>query len=158
MGNSNTYKGRYKPINPQKYKGSNLHQITYRSSWEKTVMNWLDRHPQVVKWGSETVVIPYFSSTDGKRHRYFMDFYVKFADGTEHLWEVKPAKETQPPKKPSRMTSKTKARYAQEAWTYTKNTEKWKAAVELCKKHNMQFKIITEHHLKKYFGWKEGYK
>ena len=153
MGGSNTYKGKYVPENKEKCKGD-IRKITYRSSWERWIMQWLDRNPRVAKWGSETVVIPYESSTDGKRHRYFMDFYVKFDDGKEHLWEVKPAKETRPPEKPKRMTAKTKQRYMHEVWTYTKNTEKWLAAVKLCQKHNMEFKIITEHALKKVFGFK----
>ena len=39
------YKARFIPKNPQKYMGQNLHQITYRSSWEHTFMLTLDNHP-----------------------------------------------------------------------------------------------------------------
>jgi len=154
MGGSNTYKGRYKPENPEKYRGPNIHKITYRSSWELHIFRWIDRNPHVVKWGSETVVIPYWSSADNKKRRYYMDIAVKFDDGKEYLWEIKPAKETMPPQKPKRITAKSKQRYMQECYTYTVNTEKWAAAVELCKKNNMEFKIITEHTLKKVFGFK----
>ncbi|QEG05440.1 head completion protein [Shigella phage JK32] len=154
MGGSNTYKGKYKPENPEKYKGNNLHKITYRSSWELHIMKFLDRSPSVAKWNSECVIIPYWSSADKRSRKYHMDFWVKFVDGKEFLWEVKPAKETIPPQKPKRITTKTKQRYMQECYTYTVNTEKWKAAVDLCQKHNMEFKIITEHALKKVFGFK----
>ena len=58
MGGSNTYKGKYVPENKEKYKGD-IRKITYRSSWERWIMQWLDRNPRVAKWGSETVVIPY---------------------------------------------------------------------------------------------------
>lgn len=154
MGGSNTYKGKFVPQNKEKYKGNNLHKITYRSSWENFIMGWLDRNPAVEKWNSECMVIPYWSSADNKKRRYYMDFWVRFKDGKEFLWEVKPAKETVPPKKPRQLTTKTKQRYMHECYTYTVNTEKWRAALDICQKHNMEFKIVTEHTLKKVFGWK----
>ncbi|WP_370656660.1 TnsA endonuclease N-terminal domain-containing protein, partial [Klebsiella pneumoniae] len=64
------------------------------------MMRWLDNHPDVVKWNSEEVVIPYFCNADGKKRRYFMDFWARFKDGQEFLFEVKPAKETKPPVRP----------------------------------------------------------
>ena len=96
MGGSNTYKGRYKPENPEKYRGPNIHKITYRSSWELHIFRWIDRNPHVVKWGSETVVIPYWSSADNKKRRYYMDIAVKFDDGkgtdhTHHLTSTRPS-------------------------------------------------------------------
>ena len=45
-------KGRYKPINPNKYKG-NPTKIIYRSGWEKKVMEKLDLSPKVEQWASE---------------------------------------------------------------------------------------------------------
>jgi hypothetical protein len=52
------HKGKFTPINPQKYRGDATN-IIYRSSW-KRVMLWLDKHSQVISWSSEEVV-PYKS-------------------------------------------------------------------------------------------------
>ena len=82
------YSGKYKPKNPQKYKG-NLNTITWRSSWELSVMKWCDETNKIVRWSSEEIVIPYFSTADQKNRRYFMDFWVKWEDGTEYILEIK---------------------------------------------------------------------
>lgn len=148
-----TYKGKYPPINKEKYKGD-WSKITYRSGWEKWFMKYLDTNPRVVKWNSESVIIPYYSRLDEKYRRYYMDFWAKFDTGEEYLFEVKPYKETFPPKKPLRMTTKTKNRYAQEVYTFGVNMDKWKAAKEAADKHNMKFRLITENSLKK-LGWKQ---
>jgi hypothetical protein len=138
-------KGRFKPKNPQKYKGD-ANNIIYRSTWEIKVMNYLDENPNVIWWGSEELPIPYYSPVDRKKHRYFPDFIAKMrkADGTvmTYVIEVKPEKQTQPP------TQKRKTKtYLQEAITYEINKAKWFAAEEFCKDHGWQFQILTEKHL-----------
>ena len=70
------YQGKFKPKNPSKYKGDPTN-IVYRSSWELKLMMYLDTHPNVLKWGSEEIVIPYESPVDGRMHRYFPDFFVE---------------------------------------------------------------------------------
>ena len=55
-----TYKGKYIPKNPQKYKG-NPSQIIYRSLWERKFMVYCDRNDKVIEWGSEEVIVPYRS-------------------------------------------------------------------------------------------------
>ena len=69
-------KGRFRPKNPQKYKGD-ANNIIYRSTWEIKVMNYLDDNPNVIWWGSEELPIPYYSPVDKKMHRYFPDFIAK---------------------------------------------------------------------------------
>ena len=71
-----TYKGKYTPKNPNKYKG-NPHRIVYRSLWERKFMKYCDFNDAVLEWGSEEVIIPYLSPWDGRIHRYFPDFYIK---------------------------------------------------------------------------------
>ena len=71
-----SYKGKYIPSNPKKYKG-NSSQVIYRSLWERKVMVYCDRNDKIIEWGSEEVIIPYRSPWDGKIHRYFPDFYMK---------------------------------------------------------------------------------
>ncbi len=135
-----TYKGLFNPTHPEKYAG-NLRNITYRSGWELKVMKWLDKNDAVVKWVSESFAVPYFSTVDKRMHSYFPDFFVtikdKNGDIKNHVIEVKPHYQTQPP------TAKTK-NLIEEAVVYTVNCCKWKAARAICDKYNWQFSIWTE--------------
>ena len=137
------YSGRYTPKNVKKYVG-NPSSIKYRSLWERQVMRWLDDNPKVLLWNSEEVVIPYVCKTDNKMHRYFMDLYVKFDNGKSYLIEIKPKKQTQPPKQPQRKSKK----YIKEVMSYVKNQSKWEAAQSYANKKGMQFQIWTEDTIK----------
>jgi hypothetical protein len=110
-------------------------------------MVFLDENPSVIQWSSEEIVIPYLSPVDRKVHRYFPDFYVKVRDKDnkirEMIWEIKPQKESVPPKKRSRVTQK----YITEIVTWGVNDAKWKAAQEYCLDRNWQFKVLTENDL-----------
>lgn len=141
------YKGVFKPNNPEKYTGDPT-SIIYRSRWELILMGTLDKHPDVLKWGSEEIIIPYRSPIDGRVHRYFPDFYVKkrnASDGkiVEQIIEVKPHAQTKPPK----VQSKPNRRYITEVQTWGINSSKWEAARKYCDSRNMDFVIITEHEL-----------
>jgi hypothetical protein len=140
------HKGQFRPINPQKYKGD-AGNIIYRSSWEKRVMLWLDKHSQVVSWSSEEVVVPYKSPADGRFHRYFVDFYAQIRgnDGTlrSYLLEIKPKKQATEPEIKKRLTKQ----YINEVVTYAVNQAKWKAATEYAKDRGWEFKVLTEDHL-----------
>ena len=140
------YQGKYRPSFPRKYRGD-VRNIVYRSSWEYKFMKWCDVTATVTEWGSEEIVIPYISPVDGKRHRYFPDFYVKVkrADGKlrKMIIEVKPKKYTVEPKIPKRKTKS----FVREVYEWGKNTAKWKAAREYCRDRNMDFVILTEDHL-----------
>ena len=102
-------------------------------------MKWCDNTPSVEEWGSEEIIIPYVSPVDGRRHRYFPDFYVKVGK-KKYLVEVKPYKQTKEPKTQKRHTK----RYINEVVTYAVNQAKWKAAQEFCDDRRIEFKIITE--------------
>jgi hypothetical protein len=137
---------RWKPKNPQKYLGD-YNNIWARSSWEVRVMNWFDRNPDVIEWGSEELIIPYISPVDGRPHRYFPDFFVKVKtkEGKVKTMvvEVKPDRETKEPKQKQRITKQ----YIQEVVTYGVNQAKWKYAEEYCLDRGWEFKILTEKHL-----------
>ena len=141
-----TMKGRYKPLNPKKYKGDPTN-IIYRSSWERRCMIYFDRTPNILEWQSEEFFIPYKSPVDGKIHRYFPDFKIKVMNKHKNIdsiiVEVKPFKQTQPP---IIQTRKTK-RYLTEVTTFLKNEAKWKAALNFCKDRKWKFQIITEKEL-----------
>ena len=98
----------------------------------------------ILKWGSEELSIPYYSPIDNKKHKYFPDFIVemKNKNGSTKMViiEVKPKKQTQPPKKPKRKTKN----YINECVTYTVNEAKWDAANKFCKNRDWDFIILTE--------------
>ena len=142
-----TYKGRYFPTNPKKYRG-NPNQIIYRSLWERKVMVYCDKNDEIIEWGSEEVIVPYLSPMDGKIHRYFADFYMKVrqADRStkKFIIEVKPKSQCkQPVKNPKRRTTK----WFNEVKTFAINQAKWKSAREFCEDKGMEFKIFTEDHI-----------
>lgn len=138
-----SYKGKFVPKNLHKYLGDHKN-IVYRSLLERRFMSWADGNPNILKWSSEEVVIPYLNITDGKIHRYFPDFFIVVKDKTglqkKILIEVKPEKETREPKVQNRKTR----RYLQEVMTWGKNKSKWEAAQRYCDKNQMQFVILTE--------------
>lgn len=102
---------------------------------------------RVIKWSSEEIVIPYKSPIDNKYHRYFPDFYIKYADRNgkvkESLIEIKPAKQVREPKKQKARTKK----YVAEVYEYAKNQAKWKAAKDYCDDRLWEFQIFTEKEL-----------
>lgn len=138
-----TYKGKYKVKDKKKYVGD-PEKVVYRSLWERQVFRWLEDQPNIVEWCSEEVVIPYLCETDKKVHRYFIDVYFKTKEGKKYLIEIKPAKETKPPKAPKRRTR----RYLSESLTYIKNQSKWKAATKFAQENGCTFQIWTEDTLK----------
>ena len=134
--------GKYIPRLPKKYKGD-YRNIVYRSSWEYKFMQWCDNTSSVVEWGSEEIAIPYISPVDGKRHKYYPDFYVKVKN-KKYMVEVKPTRQTKEPKTQKKITK----RYVTEVVTYSVNKAIWKAAEEFCKDYGWEFMLITEKELK----------
>tara|TARA_R100000697_G_scaffold28806_2_gene38024 strand:- start:153 stop:491 length:339 start_codon:yes stop_codon:yes gene_type:complete len=108
---------------------------------------WCDRNENIISWASEEFSIPYMSPVDKRVHRYFPDYIIKVREKDNkvksYVVEVKPKKQTKPPKKRKRMTKS----YIYECQTYAVNQAKWKAAVEFCEDRRIQFKIITEDEL-----------
>lgn len=144
-----SYKGKYKPKFPKKYKGDPT-AIIYRSLWERNCMTYFDCNPSVLFWASEELIIPYKSPIDGRWHRYFPDFVIqvkdKNNDNSTIVVEVKPYAQTQQPKIRTNITKK----YLYEVSTYGINIAKWKAAKEFCTNKNWKFLILTEKELRKW--------
>lgn len=143
-----TYKGIFKPINPNKYRG-NIDNIQYRSLWELKVMKYLDVKAEITWWASEEIAIQYLSPIDQRNHRYFPDFIIGIKDKTgnekTYVVEVKPYEQTlQPVKK--RKTQK----FITEMATYAVNQAKWRAADIYCQKRGWEFMILTENELNLY--------
>jgi hypothetical protein len=141
---SKTLKGKFRPKNPEKYKG-NAGRIEYRSSWELNYMNWLDRSDKVLQWMSEERAIWYLDPVTKKKRRYFPDFIVKYerSDGiiVEEVVEIKPYKQViGPPTNPKRRTKS----WHNSVMTYVTNKAKWKAATEWAEDRGMNFRLLTE--------------
>ena len=141
-----SYKGKYYPSFPRKYKGDPTN-IVYRSLWERKFMVYCDKNQNILEWASEEIAIPYRSPIDNRVHRYFPDFYMKVKETNgkikDYMIEVKPAKQTIPPKKPKRQTKG----YIREAYEYARNQAKWKMAKEFCADRQWEFKVVTEKEL-----------
>ena len=141
-----SYKGKYKPSFPDKYKGDPTN-IIYRSLWERKFCVYCDTNEKILEWSSEEKCIPYRSPIDGKIHRYFPDFLIKVQESNgsikKYMIEIKPKKQTAPPIKPQRQTKK----YISEVYEYAKNQAKWEAAKDWCEDRGYEFKIITESEL-----------
>jgi len=137
------YKGKYKPLNPQKYIGD-INSIIYRSLWERKVMVFCDTTPSILKWSSEEIVIPYYYHIDKKIHKYFVDFIIQMKDQSgaikTYLIEIKPEKQTKQPEK-----NKKSKKYIKELLEWEKNKAKWSSAQEYAKSKNWEFKILTEY-------------
>jgi len=147
------YKGRFRPVNPQKYRGDPS-SIVYRSLWEFKFFKFIDLHPDVIWWQSEEVAIPYLSPIDGKMHRYFPDVILHKKMGPEKfetiMIEIKPEGQTRPPdisKKNKTPTGRISRRYLNEVKTFGINDAKWKAARIYCAAKGWKFEIMTEKHL-----------
>jgi len=141
-----SFKGKFKPKNPGKYKGDPTN-IIYRSSWEFKLLTILDAHPDVIEYASEELIIQYISPLDNKVHRYFPDFWVKKKNKEGQLEtvviEVKPKYQTVQPEKKQKATK----RYIKEVSTWMVNSAKWKAANQYCDQRDWKFMIMTENEL-----------
>lgn len=128
--------GRFVPKNPAKLLGKQ--DVVFRSSWELTVMNFLDSHPSVIQWASESIRIPYTNPLTGKPSQYVPDFMVLYQDKNgkrrAEVVEVKPSKEA----------IAENARSKRDKASLILNTAKWAAAMAFCKKNGMTFRILTE--------------
>lgn len=133
-------------------------EVVYRSKLELDFMMMCERNPNVFKWASEKIVVPYYNSGKGRDARYFVDFFVELTDGRRFLFEVKPYKEASVIRDPSLLAkrmAKSKAKKSTlliEAFNATQNREKWEAAISYARKyttdaHPLVFMVITERDL-----------
>lgn len=141
------HKGIFRPKFPEKYRGD-VNNIVFRSLWERSCMKYFDRNPHVLKWSSEEVVIPYISPIDNKTHRYFVDFFIKIINSKDEIEEiiieVKPFKQTLPPKENKKTHWKSKQKFLKEQKTFLVNQAKWQTAEIYAQKKGWKFMILTE--------------
>ena len=139
--NTKFKQGFFYPRNLDKFVSKDNKAI-YRSGLELDYFRILDKNPNVLKWGSEEVVVPYFF--DNKWHKYYVDLFVVFKFGEsvkKYFIELKPYSQTIEPKVSKR---KKQMSMLYEAHQWAKNQAKWKAATEFAKKNGWEFRILTE--------------
>lgn len=138
------HQGTYRPTNQSKFIGK---ECVFRSGLELKFFRFCDGNPNVVKWGSECVTVPYFDPVQKKMRTYYIDNYVVIKEGDQivkYLVEVKPHKQTLPPNTKSR---KKKSNLLFEQAQYMTNSSKWDAARSFASKMGAKFIIITEKEL-----------
>jgi len=128
--------GTYQVKNTHKYIGSKL--PTFRSSWERAFCQMCDDHPNIVKWASENIKIPYMNPVSNRMANYVPDFMVQYIDkdGNQfvELIEIKPSKET----------TLENANSVRDRAAVAVNTAKWQAASQWCAQQGIRFKVINE--------------
>ena len=133
------HKSLYVVKNKEKYIGRKT--PVCRSSWESTFCMFLDNHPNVLQWASESIRIPYRDPLTNKEKGYFPDFFMIYVDaeGNKHaeIIEIKPANQTGQKKTKSAINN------AQ----IIKNHAKWQSCLAYCAKNGLHFRLITEHEL-----------
>lgn len=121
---------------------------TFRSSWERIAFIYCDTEPNIIAWSSEGLAIPYISPKDGEQHKYYVDLIIwaRAPDGTivKSLVEIKPKKQTTPPKKTARKRQLT---FDREMLVYLINKAKWDYGRLFAKNNNFNFVIWTEDEL-----------
>ena len=130
-------RGRFAMTTPEKYIGTKT--PIYRSSWEWHFMRFCDTNPNVQKWASEAVQIPYKDPLTGRQTVYVPDFFIQYVDKNSkmivELIEIKPASQTL-----LERAGKNKYNQAQ----FVKNQAKWQAATIWSKQQGIRFRVLNE--------------
>ena len=133
--------GYFKPLNISKYIGSDV--PIYRSGIELKFFKFCDNNPNVIRWSSENVKIPYRDDVLKKDRMYYVDNFVEIREGNsikKYLVELKDHKETVKPN-PNSKKKKTTLIYEQCQWIT--NNCKWKSAIKFCEKYNLEFLLLA---------------
>ena len=130
------HQGMVDPKTCRKYaSGCKNEPIIYRSGLELQFMTYCENNPNVTKWASEPIQIPYVCRLDNKQHNYYPDYIIENAKGARCIVEVKPYNQTVKP-------DMTDTRWLKEQWI--RNIDKWTAAKNFAEEHGMKFIIVTE--------------
>lgn len=137
--------GFFVPKKPQKclniMETSEPSPIVYRSSWEKVFAEKLDETDSVIRWGSEIVKILYKNPIKNKMSYYVPDIYMEYIDKSKKLKkllvEIKPMNQ-------SRLSE---CSNGYDKLQFVVNQFKWAAAIDYCKKRDIDFRVMTAHEL-----------
>lgn len=187
---SDAYKRQHKPLDESKTKykqgyfnipNQYLHkyvgdptQIIYRSSLEYKWCLYCCKNPQILRWSSEPVAIPYYNplkyfkaknntkkgqifekqnAIEKSRSNYYIDFWVEIQTNLGQIKkafiEIKPYGQTIEPIHPGPNAKLKDIRaFNRAAEMYIMNVAKWKAAKQYCDSLNCDFLIVTEKTMK----------
>lgn len=142
--------GKYTVKFPNKYVGTNIGNITYRSSWEFAVMTEFDSgSPNILGWSSESVPIKYLNPLTQKWCNYIPDFFIAYIDANAkkhvEIMEVKPNKES--PILNANGLWESRGGSKKDKLVQIINAAKWQAAMIYCGKRGWKFRICTEQQL-----------
>jgi len=155
------HKGKYTVIHPEKYM-PNAPAPYFKSKWEEKIFFICDMNPQITMWAYEPppISIPYMSPRYMRMSIYRPDVYLEcIPNGSDKIqrWliEIKPLSYSVAPKAPTppkagsdpkayERYQKRKASYDQKVMDVMVNYAKWEAAVEWCKRHNVNWFIANE--------------
>lgn len=128
--------GLYTVKHPEKYVGNTVPR--YRSSWEAHFFRFLDEHPAVLQWASESIRIPYRNPLTGKVSSYIPDILMVYLSANDQkvveLIEIKP----------SSQSSISEAKGLVDKAQAIINTAKWEAARAWCRQQGIVFRVVTE--------------
>lgn len=116
--------------------------IEYKSSLERKAFAYADINPKVKYFSIEPFAIKYIKPTDNKVHRYYIDLFIEFVNGSKFMVEVKSFAETQMP----RGNAKSGA-HLKQLETFLINQAKWRAATKFASQKGIKFIILTENEL-----------
>lgn len=112
--------------------------MKYKSSWELYFMVFLDRRPDVLRWGYEVIRIPYYNPFKKRKCIYFPDFFFEYVDinnkVVRNVIEIKPSNEF--------LLESAKSR--NQKLSVILNLCKWQEAKKWCEKRNIEFKVLSE--------------
>lgn len=97
-------------------------EMSYRSSWEREFIDYLDNNNKISSFYVESITIKYHY--DQIRH-YIPDFLVEYVDGKKEIIEIKPSCFLE----------------------HKINKLKFAAARKYCEENNMKFRVLTEKYL-----------
>ena len=130
-------------INPKTlkklYESKKNEPVMYQSGLELQFIRYCESMSHIKHWANEPFSIKYVSRLDNNVHEYFPDFIRENTNGRRALIETKPWSQTVKP-------GMNDSLWAKKAWV--QNCDKWRAAKEWCKQHDMDFVLVTE----KFFG------
>ena len=141
-----SYKGKYYPSYPRKYKV--IQQTSFTDHFGRENLWFIVTKMKGYLSRGVKSLLPYRSPLDNRVHRYFPDFYIKVQENTGHikryLIEVKPQNKHKTKQKKTKRQTKN---YLREVYEHAINQAKWKAADEFCKDRIWEFKVMTENEL-----------
>ena len=123
------------------------------SGLEFNYYHLIDKSPNVKRWGSEVIHVPYLhpwktDKNDNRRMaKYWVDVYLESTSGQKYMIELKPNKEIKAlneSKAPKMTKNKKKQTYIHQVQYYTMNQAKWQAASKYAHERGWNFICLGE--------------